>query len=172
MPPGTGDAQLSLAQIVPLSGAVLVTTPQAVSTFDVVKAIAMFQQVNVELLGIAENMSGYEIRGVVVGAGAGTKVLLETGTRTEELETDAEGRFSTVVRLFGQGGAERLAAKYDVPVLGSVPLNPAVRVGGDGGDPIVVSAPDSLLATRFREIAGKLAQRLAIREHAELPILQ
>jgi hypothetical protein len=98
MPPGTGDAQLSLAQIVPLSGAVLVTTPQAVSTYDVAKAIAMFRQVKVDILGIVENMSGYAIEGTVEGARAGTKVTLRraasrsTSRRTRK---DASRRSST-----------------------------------------------------------------------------
>jgi ATP-binding protein involved in chromosome partitioning len=172
MPPGTGDAQLSLAQIVPLSGAVLVTTPQAVSTFDVGKAISMFRQVEVEILGIAENMSGFPIEGRVEGAGPGARVHLDVGSETRQLEIGPDGRFSTVLDLFGRGGAERLAARHGFPVLGKVPLNPVVRVGGDAGDPVVVSAPDSPIAKRFREIAGVLAQRLAVREYAELPILQ
>ena len=172
MPPGTGDAQISLAQIVPLSGAVLVTTPQNVSTFDVGKAIGMFKQVNVELLGLVENMSGYAIEGTVEGARAGTKVRLDAGGAPIELVTDANGRFATVVDVFGKGGAERLAARHGCPVLGQVPLNPLVRVGGDSGDPIVVTQPDSLVARRFQEIAGRLVQRIAIKSHQALPILQ
>jgi ATP-binding protein involved in chromosome partitioning len=172
MPPGTGDAQLSLAQIVPLSGAVLVTTPQAVSTFDVGKAIAMFKQVNVDILGIVENMAGYAIEGMIEGAKPGTKVRLATGGSESVLTTDSEGRFSTVVDVFGKGGAERLAKRHGFPLLGSVPLNPVVRVGGDAGDPVIIASPDSLIARLFREIAGKVAQRLAIKAHQTLPILQ
>ncbi len=172
MPPGTGDAQLSLAQIVPLSGAVLVTTPQAVSTFDVGKAIAMFKQVNVDILGIVENMAGFAIEGMIAGAKPGTQVRLATGGTETVLTTDSEGRFATVVDVFGKGGAERLAKRHGFPLLGSVPLNPSVRVGGDAGDPVLVSSPDSLIAARFREIAGKVAQRLAIKAHQSLPILQ
>ena len=172
MPPGTGDAQLSLAQIVPLSGAVLVTTPQAVSTFDVAKAIAMFRQVKVDILGIVENMSGYPIEGVVEGARAGTKVKLNAGGKPLDLTTDAQGRFATVVDVFGKGGAERLAQKYEFPLLGQVPLNPVVRVGGDAGDPIVVSDPGSLVAQRFSEVAGRVAARLSVKSMQALPILQ
>jgi ATP-binding protein involved in chromosome partitioning len=171
MPPGTGDAQLSLAQIVPLSGCVLVTTPQAVSTFDVAKAITMFRQVKVDILGIVENMAGYTIEGKIDGAAAGTKVSLATGGKTVELATDSEGRFRTVVDIFGKGGAERLAQRYGFPLLGQVPLNPVVRVGGDGGDPVTISDPNSLLATRFSEIAGKMAARLAVKSMQALPIL-
>lgn len=170
MPPGTGDAQISLAQIVPLSGAVLVTTPQAVSTYDVAKAISMFKQVNVEVLGIIENMSGFAVEGTVEGA-TGGKVTLDLGTRSEELSVDEKGHFATIVNIFGAGGADRLSQKYGFPNLGSIPLNPAVRVGGDGGDPIVTSSPDSLLAKGFEDVAGRLAQRLAIKQFA-LPILQ
>ena len=172
MPPGTGDAQLSLAQIVPLSGGVLVTTPQAVSTYDVGKAIAMFQQVQVDVLGIVENMAGFVVRGNVEGCPSGTPVNIETGATTETVRTGEGGTFETVIHIFGAGGAERLAEKYGFPVLGRVPLNPAVRVGGDGGDPITLTEPDSVVARVFREIAGRFAQRVAIKEHRSLPILQ
>ena len=168
MPPGTGDAQISLSQVVPLSGAVLVTTPQAVSTFDVSKAVAMFKQVNVEVLGIIENMSGFAVEGT---APAGAELEFDFGDHKEKVTADAEGHFRAVAQIFGTGGAERLAQKFGFPVLGTLPLNPAVRVGGDGGDPVVVSKPDSLLAERFREVAGKFAQRLAMKQFS-LPILQ
>lgn len=171
MPPGTGDAQLSLAQMVPLSGCVLVTTPQAVSTYDVSKAIGMFRQVNVEIMGIVENMAGYLVAGTVSGAKAGTEVVLETGSGLERVRTDANGRFELNVPVFGMGGAERLAKKYSFPVLGRVPLNPVVRVGGDAGDPVTVAAPDSPIAREFTAIAGRLAQKLAIAEHRALPVL-
>lgn len=171
MPPGTGDAQLSLAQLVPLTGAVIVTTPQAVSTFDVGKAITMFKQVNVEILGAVENMSGYVIEGMVEGAASGQKVHLSLAGRDEVIDLDPEGRFRTVTHLFGQGGAERLAQKNGFPVLGQIPLNPVVRVGGDGGDPVTAASPDSLLARTFDEVAGKVAQRIAVRSFASLPIL-
>jgi ATP-binding protein involved in chromosome partitioning len=172
MPPGTGDAQLSLAQLVPLSGGVLVTTPQAVSTYDVTKAIGMFRQVNVEILGIVENMAGFVIAGTVAGAKAGTEVTLETGANTERVKTDANGRFELSVPVFGSGGAERLAKKHGFPVLGRLPLNPVVRLGGDAGDPVTIAAPDSAIAREFTAIAGRLAQKLAIAEHRALPVLQ
>jgi ATP-binding protein involved in chromosome partitioning len=87
------------------------------------------------------------------------------------LELDAVGRFLTVVIIFGTGGAERLAVRHGFPVLGRVPLNPDVRVGGDGVDPIVVSAPGSPLAEIFSEIAGKAAQRIAVRAFSSLPVI-
>ena len=172
MPPGTGDAQLSLAQLVNLAGAILVTTPQAVSTYDVNKAISMFATVKVPVLGIIENMAGYAIEGWVEGAQAGQKVHVAVGDRDEVLELDAEGRFRTVAQVFGTGGAEQLAERHDFPLLGRVPLNPAVRVGGDAGDPIVVASPGSHLAEIFNEIAGKAAQRIAIRAFSSLPVLE
>jgi hypothetical protein len=132
----------------------------------------MFKQVNVDVLGIVENMAGLAIEGRVEGAGAGTQVVLDTGARAETLTTDARGAFGTVVHLFGQGGGERLAARHGFPVLGQVPLNPSVRVGGDAGDPVVVTAPGSLVAARFAEIAGKVAARLSVRALKALPVLQ
>ncbi|MBL8695473.1 MAG: iron-sulfur cluster carrier protein ApbC [Planctomycetes bacterium] len=146
MPPGTGDAQLSLSQLVPLTGAVIVTTPQDVALVDVKKAIAMFGQVKVGVLGIVENMSGY------------------TCSHCGHLEP-----------IFGEGGAEKLAVKYNVPVLGKVPLDPKVRVGGDRGAPIVVADPSSPQAAAFREIAGKLGQIVAVRNATPaggLPVLE
>jgi hypothetical protein len=116
-------------------------------------------------------MAGYTIEGKIDGAAAGTKVSLATGGKTVELATDSEGRFRTVVDIFGKGGAERLAQRYGFPLLGQVPLNPVVRVGGDGGDPVTISDPNSLLATRFSEIAGKMAARLAVKSMQALPIL-
>ena len=172
MPPGTGDAQLSLAQIVPLTGAVLVTTPQAVSTFDVNKAIGMFAQVQVPILGLIENMAGFRVSGTVEGSGAGTRVTLRTGVGELGTETDAEGRFEAVVDVFGTGGGEALAAKHGFSVIGRIPLEPAVRLGGDAGDPVCATHPESAEARAFGEAAGALAQKVAIREHAELPILQ
>ncbi|HKD99886.1 MAG TPA: Mrp/NBP35 family ATP-binding protein, partial [Planctomycetota bacterium] len=147
MPPGTGDAQLSLSQLVPLTGAVVVTTPQDVALVDVKKAIGMFKQVKVEVLGIVENMAGFTCE--------------ECGH---------------VTHLFGQGGADKLAVKFNLPVLGRVPLDPRVRVGGDAGDPIVVSHPDSPAAEIFRDVAGKLAARISVKNAsgamAGLPVLE
>ena len=172
MPPGTGDAQLSLAQIVPLSGAVIVTTPQAVSTFDVGKAIAMFRQVNVEILGLVENMSGFVVEGRVEGANAGQKVSFEVGASTQTVTTNEDGRFHAVFNLFGAGGGDMLCKKHGFPLLGRVPLNPVVRVGGDAGDPVTIAHPTSPVAGAFRDVAGRVAQRLAIKSMQALPILQ
>lgn len=172
MPPGTGDAQLSLAQEVPLSGAVLVTTPQAVSAFDVTKAISMFHQVDVPILGIVENMSGLALEGTIEGGEAGSMVSLSLGSETHELPLEAGGRFSTVFDVFGSGGAEALAQKHGFPLIGKVPIDPSVRAGGDDGEPVVsAQAGDSASAAAIREAAGRLAQRLAVKAFSSLPIL-
>src|SRR5581483_11187038 len=107
MPPGTGDAQLSLSQVIPLTGVVMVTTPQDVALLDVRKAIGMFQRLNVPILGIVENMSWF--------------VAPDTGTR---------------YHIFGEGGGKRIADEYGVPLLAQVPLDPETRAGGDEGAPI------------------------------------
>jgi ATP-binding protein involved in chromosome partitioning len=127
LPPGTGDAQLTLTQLVPLTGAVTVTTPQEVALHDVRKGMMMFQKVNVPLLGIVENMS-YFLCG-------------HCGERTE---------------IFSHGGGERAAATLGVPFLGRVPIDPAIRDGGDSGNPIVMADPASPQSAAFREIAQKI----------------
>jgi ATP-binding protein involved in chromosome partitioning len=131
LPPGTGDVQLSLSQMVPLAGAITVTTPQEVALYDVRKGMAMFQKVNVPLLGIIENMSFF--------------ICGHCGERTE---------------IFSHGGAERAAGKLGVPFLGRIPIDPAIREGGDSGHPIVVAIPASPQAAAFRAIALKLVSAL------------
>jgi len=131
MPPGTGDAQLSLSQVIPLSGVVMVTTPQEVALLDVRKAIAMFQKLNVPILGIVENMSYF--------------VAPDTGKRYS---------------IFGEGGGKRLADEYGVPLLAQVPLDPATRQAGDEGTPITLRVPDSVQARTFRELAVAVRRRL------------
>ena len=131
MPPGTGDAQLSLSQVIPLSGVLMVTTPQEVALLDVRKAIAMFQKLNVPILGIVENMSYF--------------VAPDTGKRYS---------------IFGEGGGQRLATEYGVPLLAQVPLDSATRLAGDEGTPITLRAPDSAQARTFRDLAEAVGHRL------------
>jgi ATP-binding protein involved in chromosome partitioning len=131
MPPGTGDAQLSLSQVIPLSGVVMVTTPQDVALLDVRKAIAMFQRLNVPMLGIVENMSYF--------------VAPDTGTR---------------YAIFGEGGGQKVADEYGVPLLGQLPLDPDTRKGGDEGAPIIVRRPQSAQAAAFRDVARRVLERL------------
>ena len=131
LPPGTGDAQLSLSQIVPLTGVVTVTTPQEVALYDVRKGLMMFKKVNVPLLGVIENMSFF--------------VCGHCGERTE---------------IFSFAGGERAAKKFEIPFLGRIPLDPAIREGGDAGMPIVVSVPDSPLTKAFQGVAEALQTRV------------
>ncbi|MFN9332764.1 MAG: Mrp/NBP35 family ATP-binding protein [Planctomycetota bacterium] len=133
LPPGTGDAQLSLSQQAHLMGAVNVTTPQDVSVLDVKKAIRMFQTVNVPILGVVENMAWFSPPGS-----------------------------SERYHLFGQGGGAAIEREFGVPLLGQIPIEIAVREGGDGGNPIVVAAPASASAKAMTDIAGKIAQRISI----------
>jgi ATP-binding protein involved in chromosome partitioning len=133
MPPGTGDAQLSLVQTVTLDGAVMVTTPQEVSTSDVARGIKMFEKVNTRVLGIVENMSGY-------------------------ICPCCDHR----VDLFGSGGAQRLSELTALPLLGQIPLEVAVRQGGDDGVPIVVAAPDSASARALREVARQVVAEVEV----------
>jgi ATP-binding protein involved in chromosome partitioning len=130
LPPGTGDAQLSLVQTLPLDGAVIVTTPQAAATNVARKGGLMFQKVNVPLLGVAENMSYF---------------------------IDPAGQKHY---LFGSGGGVATAERLGTSLLGQVPLLPEIRAGGDAGEPIVVSAPSSPAANVFRDIAETLLARL------------
>ena len=141
LPPGTGDIQLTLAQKIPVAGAVIVTTPQDIATLDAKKALAMFQKVNVHVLGIVENMA----------------VHVCSNCGHEE-------------HLFGEGGGERMAAQYGVPLLGSLPLDIAIREQGDAGQPVVVAAPDSAVAQAYRQIARALAAELAKRPRTSMPI--
>jgi ATP-binding protein involved in chromosome partitioning len=128
LPPGTGDAQLSIAQSMALSGAIIVTTPQTAAVSVALRGAAMFQQVKVPLLGVIENMSYF---------------------------ADDQGRRQ---HLFGQGGGQKVAAQLETEFLGEVPLDPLVRLGGDHGIPAVISHPDSLPAKAFHALALRLLQ--------------
>lgn len=132
LPPGTGDAQLSLAQSVPLTGGVIVTLPQEVSLEDASRGIWMFKQLNVPVLGVIENMSYLE---------------LPDGTQMD---------------VFGHGGGQKLADSAEVPYLGSIPMDPAVRIGGDNGLPVVISTPESNTAAALIGLSEKLAAQLSI----------
>ena len=141
LPPGTGDIQLTLAQKIPVAGAVIVTTPQDIATLDAKKALKMFQKVEVHVLGIIENMALH--------------VCSNCGHEEH---------------LFGEGGGQRMAAQYDVPLLGSLPLDIAIREQGDAGQPVVVAAPDSAVAQAYRQTARAMAAQLALRPRASVPI--
>jgi len=132
LPPGTGDAQLSLAQSIPLSGSVIVTTPQDVSIADVSRGIQMFRQLKVPVLGVVENMSGY--------------ICAHCGQATD---------------IFGSGGGRALAERYRVPFLGEIPLDPKIRIGGGDGQPIMAAAPDSPMSEVFKVVASHIAAEVS-----------
>ena len=136
MPPGTGDAQISLVQTIDLDGAVMVTTPQNISTGDVRRGVRMFEKVNTRVLGIVENMSGHECP-----------------------------HCGENVDIFGKGGGAQLAELLELPFLGSIPLDPAVREAGDAGIPTVVQAPDSPAGKALGHVAAAL--RAALEESSE-----
>src|SRR5271157_4864562 len=130
LPPGTGDVVISLVQTVPLTGAVVVSTPSDVSLQDARKALEMFHQVNVEVLGIVENMSYFTCP-----------------------------HCHQEIDIFSRGGAERTARQFNIPFLGSIELIPAIRDGGDRGLPVALAGPKSPQAAEFYAVAGKLMER-------------
>jgi ATP-binding protein involved in chromosome partitioning len=142
MPPGTGDAALTLTQQAPLAGALIVTTANDLSLIDARKGLRMFQKVEVPVLGIVENMSYFT-------------------------PPDLPDRR---YYIFGRGGGRRTAEELGVPFLGEIPIDPRIVEGGDAGRPIVVEAPDSDAARAFRELAGMIARRLAVLAHDAPPV--
>jgi ATP-binding protein involved in chromosome partitioning len=141
LPPGTGDIQLTLAQKIPVAGAVIVTTPQDVATLDARKALKMFEKVHVPVLGLIENMAQH--------------VCSHCGH---------------IEHLFGAGGGERMAAQYGVPLLGALPLEIAIREQGDAGTPMVAAHPDSHAALAYREVARRLLEALDKRPRSRVGI--
>ncbi len=142
LPPGTSDAQLTLAQSVPVSGAVLVTTPQDVALSDVAKALSMFERMNVPVIGLVENMSAF--------------VCPHCGEATE---------------IFGRGGGERFARDHGLEMLGSVPIDVTVRQGGDAGIPAVAQREPGPAAEAMRHIARLVAARMSVRAESVGPVL-
>ena len=143
LPPGTGDVAISLAQSVGVAGAVVVTTPQGVSVSDVRKAIAMFQKLNIPVLGVVENMSYF--------------ACPHCSERTE---------------IFGKGGGSSIATDMKIPLLGDVPIDTRIRSGGDEGVPVVVAAPDSPAAQAFSTIASKVAAQISMQAMRTLRIIE
>jgi ATP-binding protein involved in chromosome partitioning len=129
LPPGTGDVVISLVQTVPLTGSIVVSTGSSVALQDARKALEMFHQVNVDVLGMVENMS---------------QMTLPDGQ---------------VIDVFGAGGTERTAAQFGLPFLGAVDLDPQVREGGDKGLPVAIAGPESKLAAEFYAVARKVAEK-------------
>ena len=142
LPPGTGDASLTLAQAIPLTGVAIVCTPQDVATDIAVKALQMFRKLNVTPLGLIENMSWY--------------VCSNCGHRHE---------------IFSHGGAESAAKRLGVPFLGAIPLEEGIREDADAGTPVVISRPDSAGAQAFTHIASQVAARTSIQSFRQLPVI-
>jgi ATP-binding protein involved in chromosome partitioning len=138
LPPGTGDAQLSLSQLIPITGAVMVTTPQEVSIIDVEKAMAMWKRVEVPVLGVVENMSGFDCP--------------SCGHHED---------------IFARGGGRKLAEREGLPFLGEIPIVPAIRGAGDVGKPVVLAQPASPVAQAFQRIAESVACALSVRNMPE-----
>jgi ATP-binding protein involved in chromosome partitioning len=132
LPPGTGDVQISLAQLIHLTGGIIVTLPQKISQEDALRGLEMFRMLNVPILGVIENMSYW---------------------------TGPDG---TPVDLFGRGGGRALAEQAGVPFLGEIPIDPDVRIGGDGGKPVVMESPQSASALALRNVAEKSAARISV----------
>jgi ATP-binding protein involved in chromosome partitioning len=132
LPPGTGDAALSLSQSLPLSGGLIVTLPQQVSLDDARRGLEMFRQLNIPILGVVENMSYLE---------------LPTGERMD---------------IFGTGGGERMAKESGVPFIAAIPMDPNVRAGGDNGVPVIVSNPDSAVAKALKAMAQDIAAKISV----------
>ena len=135
MPPGTGDAQLSLVQATPVHGAVIVTTPQQVAVGDALRGVKMFERTGVPVIGIVENMSWFENP--------------ETGKP---------------IALFGSGGGERLAKECDLPLLGQIPIDPRIQEGGDTGRPIVAAEPEARAAKAIEQVAQRVMEQMAARQ--------
>ncbi len=133
LPPGTGDVQISMVQLVRVTGCVIVTTPQRVAVEDARRGLAMFHQTNTPVLGIIENMGYFRC-----------------------------GACDEVHHLFGDGGGERAAKELEVPFLGSIPLAVAVREGGDAGEPITVADPEGEISQKFLDVARQLAARISV----------
>lgn len=132
LPPGTGDVQISLCQLIPVSGGLIVTLPQLVSQDDALRGLEMFRMVNVPIIGVVENMSYWM------------------------------GPDGKPVDLFGRGGGKQMALSARVSFLGEIPIDPAVRIGGDAGKPVILSSPESPVALALIEMAGKVAARVSV----------
>ena len=139
LPPGTSDASMSMAQDAPIAGVVIVSTPQDVSLEDAMKAVTMFEKLDVPVFGMVENMSYF--------------IAPDTGNRYD---------------IFGHGGARKAAEDLGIDFLGEIPIEPAVREGGDAGEPVVYAHPSSASARAIERIAGNVAARLSVLQRMAL----
>jgi ATP-binding protein involved in chromosome partitioning len=133
LPPGTGDAPLTMAQTIPVTGIIIVTTPQDVAMNVAVKALGMFSKLNVPIVGVIENMS-----------------YLQCPHCSEH------------INIFGKGGGQKISEKFGIPFLGEIPLSPQIMEGSDKGKPVIVSDPDSIQANALRKVAKTIAGRISV----------
>lgn len=161
LPPGTGDVQLTLTQKVKISGAIIVTTPQDIALADVRKGANMFRKVNAPILGVIENMSGFQIEGKIIDnkgnpLSGGTVQISEA----EEIVVNEGGEFNLIIDLFKKGGGEKESERLGVPLLGVIPISQEIMKATDAGLPIVFDSPESVVSKIYREIGDRIIQAL------------
>ena len=160
LPPGTGDIQLTLVQKIALSGSVIITTPQDLAHKDVQKGSDMFKKVNTPILGVIENMSYYPLKGKISGIPNFNSVNLDINDIADKISIDKEGHFETNINIFkGKSGKDE-SKRLGIPLLGAIPLNPAISLLSDSGSPIVFNDSESQLTEIFSNISTKIIKLL------------
>ena len=154
LPPGTGDIQLTLSQKIPVSGAVIVTTPQDIALTDVRKGADMFRKVNTPVLGVIENMSGLVLEGAVEGDVSAMTI------NGENVDLDNTGKFSFTMEVFKTGGGKKESERLGVPLLGKIPISPEIMSATDAGVPVAQKDPDSSLGQLYHQIVQNLFSSL------------
>ena len=162
LPPGTGDIQLTLTQKLRMAGAVIVTTPQDIALADVRKGADMFRKVQTPILGVVENMSGLQLKGMIKTADGIAQKNLRMVFQgiDQEVNTDEEGNFSFPIDLFKSGGGAEESERLGVPLLGKIPISMEVMSATDGGKPIILSNPQSTVSEIFRDITENIISQL------------
>jgi len=162
LPPGTGDIQLTLTQKLRMSGAVIITTPQDIALADVQKGADMFRKVHTPIIGVIENMSGLQINGKIKGIDQinTNNYSLDINGLDENIIINNDGSFSIPVNLFKSGGGLKESKRLDVPLLGQIPISIEMMYATDKGRPIILSEPNNVVSTLFRDIADKINSQL------------
>jgi ATP-binding protein involved in chromosome partitioning len=156
LPPGTGDVQLTLTQKIQMTGAVMVTTPQDIALTDVRKGADMFAKVNVPVLGVVENMSGFTVNGLVKDTDGNPSTGGSVQIFGEEVSLNENGEFDYVLDLFKRGGGKKESERLQVPLLGEIPIIPEIITSTDSGDPVIRSAPDSPSGKAFQIVVNNI----------------
>lgn len=169
LPPGTGDAQLSLAQTVPVDGAIVVTTPSDLALVDAARGLRMFGTLNVDVLGVVENMAWYEWPGASDVRAAIADLRRRPGNEATIASLEDALAKHGRVHIFGDGGGRREAERLGTPFLGAIPLDGEVRAGGDAGRPIVAAQPDGLVAQAFIALAQKVVEARPLESQSSGP---